>query len=44
MQRDLLIREMQSILGVAGVITEREQLRTYECDGYCQLKLVKMWS
>ncbi len=40
MQRDLLIREMQNILGVAGVISEREQLRTYECDGLMNYRVI----
>src|ERR687894_117805 len=33
MERDSLIRTMESILGPEGVISEREQLRSYECDG-----------
>ena len=40
MQRDLLIREMQSILGPEGVISEREQLRSYECDGLMNYRVV----
>ena len=40
MQRDLLIREMQSILGADGVISEREQLRTYECDGLMNYRVI----
>ena len=40
MQRDLLIREMQAILGPEGVISEREQLRSYECDGLMNYRVI----
>src|SRR3712207_2225795 len=40
MQRDLLIREMQGILGPEGVISEREQLRSYECDGLMNYRVI----
>ncbi|HZY57036.1 MAG TPA: hypothetical protein VFE09_04480 [Rubrobacteraceae bacterium] len=33
MERGELIKTMESILGPEGVISDREQLRTYECDG-----------
>ena len=38
--RDRLIRRMQSILGPGGVIAEREQLRTYECDGLTSYRVI----
>ncbi|MDP9406478.1 MAG: FAD-binding protein [Actinomycetota bacterium] len=40
MQRDLLIREMQAIIGPEGVISEREQLRSYECDGLMNYRVI----
>src|SRR5437763_6631138 len=33
MDRNRLIGRMEAALGRAGVISERDQLRTYECDG-----------
>ena len=40
MERDRLIRAMESILGPEGVISEREQLRSYECDGLMNYRVV----
>ena len=40
MERDRLIRTMQSILGPEGVISEREQLRSYECDGLMNYRVI----
>ena len=40
MERGALIRTMQSILGPEGVITEREQLRSYECDGLMNYRVI----
>src|SRR5688500_20292646 len=40
MERDQLIRTMQSILGPEGVISEREQLRSYECDGLMNYRVI----
>ena len=39
MERDRLIRTMQSILGPEGVISEREQLR-HECDGLMNYRVI----
>ena len=40
MERGQLVRTMQSILGPEGVISEREQLRTYECDGLMNYRVI----
>ena len=40
MERSQLIQEMQGILGPQGVISEREQLRTYECDGLMNYRVI----
>ena len=40
MERDKLISTMKSILGAEGVISEREQLRTYECDGLMNYRVI----
>jgi len=40
MERSQLIREMEQVLGPQGVISEREQLRTYECDGLMNYRVV----
>ena len=40
MERGRLIQEMQDILGYEGVIHENEQLRTYECDGLMEYRVV----
>ncbi|CAA9447790.1 Glycolate dehydrogenase, subunit GlcD [uncultured Rubrobacteraceae bacterium] len=40
MERSQLIREMEKILGAEGVISEREQLRTYECDGLMNYRVI----
>jgi glycolate oxidase len=40
MDRERLVSEMQSILGVEGVIHEHEQLRAYECDGLMNYRVV----
>jgi glycolate oxidase len=40
MERSQLIREMKKILGAEGVISEREQLRTYECDGLMNYRVI----
>jgi glycolate oxidase len=39
-QRDRLIASMQSILGPGGVVHEREELRSYECDGLMNYRVV----
>src|SRR3712207_3175391 len=39
-QRDRLIRTMESILGPEGVISEREELRSYECDGLMNYRVI----
>src|SRR5512132_785740 len=38
--RDRLIREMQQIVGDAGVIHERNRLRTYETDGLAAFRVI----
>ena len=38
--RDALIQEMTAALGPQGVISERKQLRTYECDGLTGYRVV----
>ena len=40
MEREQLIRAMQEILGTEGVVSDREQLRTYECDGLMDYRVV----
>ena len=40
MERSGLISAMQDILGDEGVIHEHEQLRTYECDGLMEYRVV----
>jgi glycolate oxidase len=40
MERSRLIQEMQDILGDEGVIHEHEQLRTYECDGLMEYRVI----
>ena len=40
MEREALIKTMQSILRPEGVISEREQLRSYECDGLMNYRVV----
>jgi glycolate oxidase len=40
MDRGQLIETMQGILGPQGVIHEREQLRTYECDGLMNYRVI----
>ncbi len=40
MERSRLIQDMQDILGEEGVIHEHEQLRTYECDGLMEYRVV----
>jgi glycolate oxidase len=40
MERSRLIETMESILGAQGVIHEHEQLRTYECDGLMNYRVI----
>ena len=40
MERSRLIQGMQDILGEEGVIHEHEQLRTYECDGLMEYRVI----
>lgn len=40
MKHEQLVRTMQSILGEQGVISDREQLRTYECDGLMNYRVI----
>ena len=40
MERGQLIRTMESILVTEGVIHEREQLRSYECDGLMNYRVI----
>ncbi|MBA2442957.1 MAG: FAD-binding protein [Rubrobacter sp.] len=40
MEREKLIETMESILGPQGVVSEREQLRTYECDGLMNYRVI----
>jgi glycolate oxidase len=40
MEREQLIRTFRSILGEEGVISDREQLRTYECDGLMNYRVI----
>ena len=39
-EREAFIKTMKSILGPEGVISEREQLRTYECDGLMNYRVI----
>ena len=38
------VRDVEAAIGSAGVITEPEQLRTYECDGLTGHRVVRGWS
>jgi glycolate oxidase len=38
--RDRLIRKMRSVVGPDGLVLEREQLRTYECDGLTSYRVI----
>ena len=40
MDRDALIRRFTDVVGPQGVISERNQLRTYECDGLANFRVV----
>ena len=40
MEREQLVRAMEEILGTEGVISDREQLRTYECDGLMDYRVI----
>lgn len=40
MDRERVVRRMWEILGPDGVIAEREQLRTYECDGLASYRVI----
>src|SRR3954451_960663 len=40
LEREALIREMQAAVGPELVVSEREQLRTYECDGLSQYRCI----
>ena len=40
MERGRLIGTMQAILGPEGVISEREELRSYECDGLMNYRVI----
>jgi glycolate oxidase len=40
MEHDRLVGVMQGILGPEGVISEREQLRSYECDGLMNYRVI----
>jgi glycolate oxidase len=40
MDRDALIQRFVDVVGVHGVISERNQLRTYECDGLANFRVV----
>jgi glycolate oxidase len=40
MDREALIRRLEEITGPQGVISERNQLRTYECDGLANFRVV----
>jgi glycolate oxidase len=40
MERSRLIRKMESIVGAEGVVREHEQLRTYECDGLMNYRVI----
>jgi glycolate oxidase len=38
--REELIRRMEAVVGAGGVISRREQLRTYECDGLTSYRVI----
>jgi glycolate oxidase len=38
--RERLIRRMEAVLGAARIISSREQLRTYECDGLTSYRVI----
>src|SRR6266540_1712381 len=38
--RTELIRRMTAVVGARGVVTERNQLRTYECDGLAAFRVI----
>ena len=40
MDRQALIRRLEQVVGPQGVISERNQLRTYECDGLANFRVV----
>jgi glycolate oxidase len=40
MDRDALIQRLTDVVGAHGVISERNQLRTYECDGLTAFRVV----
>ncbi|HJW60786.1 MAG TPA: FAD-binding protein, partial [Actinomycetota bacterium] len=40
MDRQALIRRLEEIAGPQGVISERNQLRTYECDGLANFRVI----
>ena len=40
MDRQALIRRLTGIVGPQGVISERNQLRTYECDGLANFRVI----
>src|ERR671921_2117313 len=40
MEHDRLVSVMQGILGPEGVISEREELRSYECDGLMNYRVI----
>jgi glycolate oxidase len=40
MDRDALIRRFTDVVGAHGVISERNQLRTYECDGLANFRVI----
>jgi glycolate dehydrogenase FAD-linked subunit len=40
MDRDALIQRFNDVVGAHGVISERNQLRTYECDGLTAFRVV----
>jgi glycolate oxidase len=40
MDVDALARRLRGVLGPAAVITDRQQLRTYECDGLTHVRVV----
>ena len=40
MDREALIRRLEQVVGPQGVISERNQLRTYECDGLANFRVI----
>ena len=40
MDTDVLARRLRTLVGDHAVITDRQQLRTYECDGLAHYKVV----